>query len=215
MSSKKIYLVRHGQTDFNLKGIVQGSGIDSSLNQLGMDQAQAFYKCYKNHKFDKVYTSSLQRSIQSVKSFIEAGITHEPHAGLNEINWGNKEGTKITVEEDAYYRWLLKQWQGNATSLPIEGGESPEDVARRQKPVLDLILSREEEKNILVCMHGRAIRILLCQLLNYPLSAMDVFEHTNLGLYKLSFSGSFCRVDTYNDTRHLNGVSPISVRQAS
>lgn len=212
MSSKKIYIVRHGQTDFNLKGIVQGSGIDSSLNQLGMDQAQAFYQHYNNQKFDKVYTSSLHRSIQSVKSFIEAGIAHEAHAGLNEINWGNKEGTKITVEEDAYYQWLLKQWQNKATALPIEGGESPEDVARRQKPVLDLILSREEEKNILVCMHGRAIRILLCQLLNYPLSAMDIFEHSNLGLYKLSFTGSFCRVDAYNNTAHLNGVSTVPIQ---
>lgn len=208
-------MVRHGQTDFNLRGIVQGSGIDSTLNQLGMGQARAFYECYKDHHFDKVYTSSLQRSIQSVSAFIEKGIAHEPHAGLNEINWGHKEGTKITVEEDAYYQWLLKQWQSNATSLPIEGGESPEDVARRQRPVLDLMLSREEEKNILVCMHGRAIRILLCQLLNYPLSAMDIFEHSNLGLYKLSFTGSFCRVDAYNNTAHLDKVSTISIQQAS
>lgn len=195
--------------------MVQGSGIDSSLNLLGVNQARAFYECYKNHQFDKVYTSSLQRSIQSVKSFIEASIPHEPHTGLNEINWGNREGTKITIEEDAYYQWLLKQWQDNVTSLQIEGGESPEDVARRQKPVLDLILSRREEKKILVCMHGRAIRIMLCQLLNYPLSAMDVFEHSNLGLYILNFSGSFCKVEAYNNTTHLSGISTLSIQIAN
>lgn len=198
-----------------MKGIVQGSGIDSALNQLGMDQARAFYECYGNHGFDKVYTSSLQRSIQSVKSFIAAGISHEPHPGLNEINWGNKEGTKITIEEDAYYQSLLKQWQNNVTSLQIEGGESPEDVARRQRPVLDLILGRREERKILVCMHGRAIRILLCQLLNYPLSAMDIFEHSNLGLYKLSFTGSFCKVDSYNNTQHLERISPPAIQQVT
>ena len=40
---KHIYLVRHGQTDFNLKGIVQGSGVDASINETGLKQAQAFY----------------------------------------------------------------------------------------------------------------------------------------------------------------------------
>lgn len=203
MTSKKIYLIRHGQTDFNRRGVVQGSGIDSSLNELGRSQANAFYNCYKDLHFDKVYTSALKRSIQSVESFISRGTIHEPHVGLNEINWGNKEGSRITPDEDAYYRWLLKEWQANKTSIQIDGGESPEEVANRQKPVLDLIFSRNSESNILVCMHGRAIRILLCQLLNYPLSAMDYFEHNNLGLYVLTYTGSFCKVDQYNNLDHL------------
>lgn len=214
MRSKKIYLIRHGQTDFNLRGIVQGSGIDSSLNQTGIDQANAFYNSYKDYSFDKIYTSSLQRTIQTVDPFLAKRLDHEVHPGLNEINWGNKEGTRITPEEDRYYQWLLKQWQEGKTTLPIEGGESPEDVARRQRPVLDLILSNTHESRILICMHGRAIRVMLCQLLNYPLSAMDIFEHKNLGLYLLSYNGSFCRVDAYNNTDHLRNVSVNSVKRA-
>lgn len=206
MTSKKIYLIRHGQTDYNLRGVVQGSGIDSSLNELGLAQAGAFYERYKDLSFDKVYTSKLKRSIQSVDAFIQKGVNHETHSGLNEINWGNKEGSRITPEEDAYYRWLLKEWQENKTSLKIDGGESPEDVAARQKPILDLILSRTDESKILVCMHGRAIRIMLCQLLNYPLSAMDIFEHKNLGLYLLSYTGSFCKIDLYNNLDHLSNI---------
>ena len=185
---------------------MQGSGIDSSLNELGLAQAKAFYDKYQSLHFDKIYTSSLKRSIQSVDSFIQQGTLHEAHDGLNEISWGSKEGTKITLEEDEYYHWLLKQWQAGNTSVRIEGGESPEDVASRQRPVLDSILSRSEESSILICMHGRAIRVLLCQMLNYPLSAMDVFEHTNLGLYLLSYSGSFFKVETYNNADHLKNV---------
>ncbi|MEP2671398.1 MAG: histidine phosphatase family protein [Cyclobacteriaceae bacterium] len=215
MTSKKIYLIRHGQTEFNLSGIVQGSGIDSSLNNLGLEQARSFYESYHNIAFDKVYTSALKRSIQSVSSFIDKGIVHESHAGLNEINWGSKEGTKITPEEDDYYRWLLKEWQNNKISLRIEGGESPMDVAERQKAVIATILKREEEQNILVCMHGRAIRVLLCQLLNYPLSAMDLFEHHNLCLYLLNFTGSMCTVELYNNTDHLKHLIANPQRKAS
>ncbi len=55
-------------------------------------------------------------------------------------------------------------------------------------------------------MHGRALRILLCQLLNYPLKGMDLFEHTNLGLYLLEFTGSMFSVNKYNDVSHLKDI---------
>lgn len=203
LTSKKIYLIRHGQTEFNLRGIVQGSGIDSSLNETGISQSEAFYSVYKDVAFDKIYTSVLKRSQQSVGAFIQNGIAHQALAGLNEINWGNKEGMNITPDEDAYYHWLLQQWQQNNTSLRIEGGESPDEVALRQKPVLDLILNNPDEKTVLICMHGRAIRILLCQLLNYPLCAMDLFEHRNLCLYQLHYTGSMCKVELFNNVEHL------------
>ncbi|GIL21801.1 MAG: phosphoglycerate mutase [Bacteroidota bacterium] len=203
MIIKKIYIIRHGQTDFNLKGIVQGSGVDSSLNVRGMAQARVFFNMYSHIRFDKVYTSSLKRTKESVAGFIEAGIPYESLPGLNEISWGKKEGQAITPEEDAYYHWMLDQWRQGNTHLRIEGGESPEDVVKRQEVALAGILKQEEERNILICMHGRAIRILLCRLLNYPLKCMDMFEHENLCLYLLEQTGSSFIVRKYNDTSHL------------
>ncbi len=206
-------MIRHGQTEFNRQGIVQGSGIDSSLNETGIAQAATFYQAYRHVGFDKIYTSSLKRSIQSVDPFIKSGIAHEIHPGLNEINWGSKEGTAITPEEDEYYHWLLNEWQEKKTSLRIEGGESPEDVAKRQRPVIDQILKNQHEHTILVCMHGRAIRILLCQLLNYPLHAMDIFEHNNLCLYLLHYSGTMCKVEKFNDIGHLMRMNKRKVEK--
>jgi len=191
-----------------MRGIVQGSGIDSSLNDEGRSQAKAFFEHYRDIPFDRIYTSGLKRTVQTVQSFIDAGIPYEPLTGLNEISWGNKEGQKITPEEDAYYHWMLKQWQDGNTTLKIEGGESPDDVAARQRPVIDHILSRTEEQNVLICMHGRAIRILLCQLLHYPLKSMDVFEHENLCLYLLNRTGTMFNVEKYNYTGHLVGLRP-------
>lgn len=206
MSTKKIYLIRHGQTDFNLKGIVQGSGVNAPLNEKGQAQALAFFNAYKDVKFDRIYTSVLNRSIQSVQSFIDLGIPHEAHAGLNEISWGSREGQMITPEEDAYYHWVLKQWQEGNTSMPIEGGESPAQVAARQKPVLDHILSKSNENTVLICMHGRAIRILLCQMMESPLKNMDSFEHENLCLYLLKYENASFRIEKHNDTEHLKGI---------
>ena len=206
MTTKKIYLIRHGQTDFNLKGIVQGSGVDSSLNAKGMAQARAFFEMYKHIAFDKIYTSTLKRTRESVSGFIELGIPTESLSGLNEISWGTKEGQPITPEEDQYYHWMLDQWRLGNTHERIEGGESPEDVVKRQEGALTQILAQPDEEQILICMHGRAIRILLCQLLNYPLKSMDMFEHENLCLYLLEQTGSQFTVRKYNDTLHLKNL---------
>ncbi|QOI98592.1 MAG: histidine phosphatase family protein [Flammeovirgaceae bacterium] len=212
MSTKKIYIIRHGQTDFNLKGIVQGSGVDSSLNDFGRLQAKAFYQAYGHVAFDKVYTSALKRSIETVSDFIAFGTPHEILPGLNEISWGRKEGQPITPEEDAYYHYVLNEWRKGNTGLRIEGGESPEDVVRRMVPSVKTFLSRIEERTILICMHGRAMRILLCYLLNYPLKSMDVFEHENLCLYVLNHTGTMASVETYNDTHHLESLSVPAVK---
>lgn len=206
MMSKKIYIIRHGQTDYNLKGIVQGSGVDSSLNDRGREQAHNFFHHYKDVAFDKIYTSALKRTSESVEDFLVKGILSESLTGLNEISWGAKEGQRITPEEDAYYHWMLNQWQLGQTNERIEGGESPDDVSKRQEVALKHILNNRMESTVLVCMHGRAMRILLCKLLNYPLRCMDMFEHENLCLYLVEGTGSSFSIRKYNDITHLKEI---------
>ena len=206
MSVKKIYLIRHGQTDHNLQGLVQGSGIDSSLNALGRLQAAAFYDAYKHIRFDKIYTSALQRTHQSVQSFLEKGCAHEALPALNEISWGVKEGQRFSPADDPTYLNLINCWVSGDHEACIEGGESPNKVAARQRPFIELLKSRPEEETVLICMHGRAMRVLLCQLLNYPLRYMEVFEHHNLCLYKLNFTGSLFYIKRFCDVRHLENL---------
>ncbi|AHM62520.1 phosphoglycerate mutase [Flammeovirgaceae bacterium 311] len=203
MKQKKIYLIRHGQTDYNKNGMVQGSGIDTPLNEEGYRQAELFWHAYKDYPFDVVYTSALQRTQQSVQKFLDAGFPHVVFEGLNEINWGHKEGKPFTREEHDHYLQVVKAWQQGELHVLIEGGESPLDVQHRQEVVLKYLLEEEEGETILICMHGRAMRILLCYMLHYPLQNMDHFEHDNLGLYELTWTGSMFIVDRYNDRRHL------------
>jgi broad specificity phosphatase PhoE len=200
---RTIFLLRHGQTDFNVRSIVQGSGVDSSLNGTGRQQAAQFFAAYGHVPFDKVYTSALRRTHESVQQFLDLGLPHEAHAGLNEISWGVREGTRITMEEDEEYRRVLAGWNAGDTHARLTGGESPEEVAARQRPFIDLLRARDDERTVLVCLHGRALRVLLCQLLNYPLSCMEGFEHSNLCLYKLEYTGSVFTVRNFLDISHL------------
>jgi broad specificity phosphatase PhoE len=208
LQTKTIYIIRHGETEYNRMGIVQGSGVDADLNELGRLQAAAFHEAYRAVPFQRIYTSALRRTVQSVQAFIEDGVPYERHAGLNEICWGTKEGKIPDYRDDEYYRSLIFNWRSGNVTMPTDQGESPMDVKLRQLPVLDLILSRPEEETVLVAMHGRAMRVLLTTLFEEPLSQMDHWEHTNLCLYKVRYTYETSRftLEVANDIRHLAGI---------
>lgn len=200
--SKKIFILRHGQTEYNRMGIVQGSGVDASLNDEGRRQAALFFETFKSEPFQKIYVSGLKRTYESVEKFIDLGIPFEKLTDLNEIHWGRKEGQTFTAEENAYYHQMLDYWKSGRVDFAIDGGESPIDVSVRMKRALHNIMT-DSAANILICMHGRAMRVLLCVMLNIPLRCMDNFLHGNLCLYELVWTGSMFRLSRYNDGDHL------------
>ena len=199
---KEIYIIRHGETDFNQLGIVQGKGVNSHINQVGRAQAMLFFEKYQTTGFEKVYTSTLKRTHQTVAPFIEMGIPHEAHAGLDEISWGVHEGKQDQDSFKEFYRVLHEWKQGNVT-LSIQDGESPIVVQNRQLEFIEDLRDAPEQK-VLICSHGRAIRILLCTMLDQPLHKMDTFPHQNVSLYKLLFDGQGFTIELFNDTTHLN-----------
>lgn len=184
---------------------MQGCGINTSLNEFGLWQAEQFCNTYNDHPFERVYTSTLLRAQQTVAPFIRKGIPHVEFEGLNEISWGIREGKSHHDQGHEIYEKVLKDWQDGHYHAMIEGGESPLDVQKRQQVMLDYLRDEEKAENILICMHGRAMRILLCLMLNYPLSEMDRFEHDNTSLYKLTFTGSMFSLDDFNNLQHLSG----------
>lgn len=198
------YIVRHGETDFNKQNIVQGSGVDTELNERGKEQAQLFYDMYKDTVFDRVYTSALRRSMQSVKGFIDKGIAHTSLRELNEISWGDFEGKLQTPEERALYWEIVNKWNAGELDVKIQNGESPLEMQRRQKVAIHHILQQIGDGNILICMHGRAMKSFLCLLLDEPLTKMEEFQHQNMCLYLLRYDGKKFELIKKNDTTHLN-----------
>lgn len=204
LASKKIYLVRHGETEYNRTGIVQGSGVNSALNEAGFKQAGLFYDAYQEFPFEKIYTSSLRRTIQSVQSFIDKGIPHQILPGLNEISWGKSEGVPFSPESNRIYFDIIKSWKEGDIDRKLEGGESPVEVKARQEIAVKQILE-SPESYILVCMHGRAMKILLAWTTGHSVAEMDHFEHENLSLYILNYNGNGFEIERANDISHLNG----------
>lgn len=199
---RRLWIIRHGETDFNRQSLVQGRGINSPLNKLGQAQAAAFYEQYASVAFDHVFTSSLLRSQQTVAAFTEKGIATTALEGLDEFDWGKFEGETFGRFHHEY-RQLLSAWAaGDYAAKPL-GGESPAEVAIRQKQALEIILHKPGNE-FLICMHGRAMRLLLCLLCNRPIKEMEMFEHSNLSLYVLEEQTNGWEILKNNDTAHLS-----------
>lgn len=203
---KTLYIIRHGETDLNKRGVVQGRGMDTDLNELGLKQSEAFYRAYKHVPFDKVYTSTLKRTHQTVKKFIDAGIPWVQYPGLDELAWGIYEGREATHDTKAAYRQIIKLWTKGDLHEKFEKGESPLEVKERQLLVLEKLIEENDDKNILICMHGRAMRLFLCLLTNQPLTEMETFPHSNTTLYKVKYDGSAFSIIDFNNTDHLKYV---------
>ncbi|KGE13249.1 histidine phosphatase family protein [Sphingobacterium deserti] len=203
---KTFYFIRHGQTDLNLRGIVQGRGVNSPLNETGFKQAEAFYHAFGDVAFDKIYISTLLRTRQTVQKFIEKGIPTEELIGLDEISWGIYEGKEQDETIMSGFEKVVASWRNGELDLGIEEGESPNALVIRQKEAIAHMLTREDEKTVLVCMHGRALRIMLCHLTDVDVCLMDDFPHTNTALYILEYDGErFTIVDHYN-VKHLENL---------
>ncbi|HVW95018.1 MAG TPA: histidine phosphatase family protein [Mucilaginibacter sp.] len=202
-AEKELYIVRHGQTDLNKRGVIQGRGMNTDLNEEGRKQAALFYETYKNIPFDKIYISELKRTQQSVRPFIDRGIPFEKLSGLDELGWGIHEGQPATPENKAEFLQIMREWTSGNLDARFEGGESPNEVKARQEEALATIMSRPDEKTVLICMHGRALRLLLCILTQKPLTEMDTFPHQNLVLYKIHYNGKTFEIVDFNNALHL------------
>lgn len=200
---KTLYIVRHGQTDLNKQGIVQGRGKNTDLNDEGRKQARQFYEAYKAVPFNKIYISELKRTQQSIQQFIDLGIPYQKLSGLDELAWGIYEGMPNTPDTKAAFLTLMRDWVAGKLDSKFENGESPNDVRLRQLEALQVIMSHTQEEQVLICMHGRAMRLFLCLLTGKPLTEMDAFPHQNLVLYKVTFDGDRFEIVDFNNADHL------------
>jgi phosphoserine phosphatase len=202
-----LYIIRHGETDLNRKGIVQGSGVDSELNKIGRNQARMFFEYYKNIHFDTIVSSSLKRTQQTVEPFLRRKTHNEwiKMPELNEISWGVHEGQVGNTNSHESYTKLMNDWESGVYDSRIEEGESAAELQTRVNQAVDFLKNKKYRgKNILVCTHGRTLLCLLTILNEHPLSKMGEFKHQNTCLYKVHLVDDEFIFELENDVSHLN-----------
>ncbi len=204
---KTIYLIRHGQTDYNLKGIVQGGGIDSDLNSTGRQQAKAFYENYRHLEFETVLTSRLKRTHQTVEPFLNDGLPWEQFGEINEMDWGIHEGKSASPDMHEEWQAVIGAWDQGNYHARITEGESAWELRERLLRFL-VFLERRAESIVLICSHGRAMRGLVCLMQELELKDMGKFRHANTGLYLAEWDTERYHFHLENDLKHLAELEP-------
>lgn len=197
-----LHIIRHGETDLNSESIIQGSGIDTHLNERGRNQARSFYTYYSDLSYDYIFSSALLRSIETVQPWIQKDIPTYRTSRLNEINWGIHEGKEVDSKMTRRYTTLVNEWYSGNLASRLQGGESAEELYNRLGEFINHIRNLKARK-ILICSHGRTIRALLTLLLDLEPDKMERFNHSNTGLFVVRGNGNMNELLLKNDTRHL------------
>ena len=201
-----LYLVRHGETDFNKQGIVQGRGVDSPLNETGLAQAAALAKRFVANPVDAIYSSPLQRALQTAQSVAQQiGINEIPtDPGLEEMSWGVFEGQPQSEELSSAFEEMKQRWHNGEHDYAVEKGETLRQVQTRGVAAIDRILEQSSGKRVLVVAHGRFLRILLASLLSeYGIPRMEELNHSNTGVNHLVYNENGFVALSLNCTSHL------------
>jgi broad specificity phosphatase PhoE len=200
---KEIYLIRHGETIYNVEKRVQGKGVNSSLNEKGRLQSKAFYNYYNDLGFELVITSSLNRTKETVADFIhQKKVKHLEFDYIDEISWGIYEGKQASEELYRDHKNVLNEWSKANYDSRIEGGESAAEIRERLLNFLE-ILPTFPENRILICTHGATLAFLMTILQKQELSQMPNYKHNNTGLCKFLFDGTNYKLQLQDDLKHL------------
>ncbi len=195
----KLYIIRHAETEYNRKGIIQGSEVDSDINDVGESQANSFYEYYKNINFDKIYVSDLKRTFQTIRRFTKNGLSYEKLKEFNEISWGVNQGKSDDLED---YARLIDTWLAGNLDNKFKEGESPNEMSVRLVKGFNKVLD-DDHDTVLLCIHGRALRILLSKIIDNDLTKMDKYVHSNTGLYILEYKNGKYEILGSNLRDHL------------
>ena len=186
----EICLVRHGETDWNKEGRLQGH-TDIPLNQVGIQQANCCAEFLKQLPYELVLTSPLLRAKQTAE--VIAKQLNVPLIEMRELierHYGDAEG--LTKEERT-----IKFPEGNYTNQ-----ESRESLTTRVFQALSLIHEQKKDKKIIVVAHGAVINAILAALTNNAIGS----GRTILGnacISYLQFNHEKWTVGEYNQVDHL------------
>ena len=199
MGEKKILVLRHGATDWNAEFRFQGR-TDICLNALGEMQAVSVRSRIMSWQPEAVLVSPLGRAVRTAE--IVTGADKRDLCicdDLIEICFGEWEGRKL-----ADLRGIKEymQWMEYPFSIPVSGVEPSQEVSRRVRSVLGLVLSRSEERFLLVS-HGGTLRALISEAMGIPLSVTwKYFALDNCSLSGLAYRNGKFTLKFFNDRIH-------------
>ncbi len=199
---KYIYLVRHAQSEFNEKGIFQGS-LDSDLTPLGYVQARMVGVFFENKGIKRIISSPQRRALKTALTIGDIlGMDVEVDERIKEISFGELEGKRFVdlLEEMGD---VLRRWLKDPLNNPLPTQEPMEEFSKRISSFLEDI-SKSKEDSVVVVAHGGTLHALICIATGLGLENMWNIHKDNASVSCLKYEDGKYQLSYLNRICHLN-----------
>ncbi|NLY78249.1 MAG: histidine phosphatase family protein [Tissierellia bacterium] len=199
---KKIYLVRHGESEWNKLKKIQGQQ-NIPLTEKGIEQAKLVGKRLVDEGIEKIYSSDLKRAYDTAKIVGDMlKIDVIPTKGLREINFGIWEGLTDDILKSKFNK-EQELWLKEPEKLKIEGAESISELQARAMQEINTIISDNNVNNILIVSHSATLKTIILGLLGINICHFKNLSLKNVSLSIIEFKQHNRVLSLLNDTNHL------------
>jgi len=199
MTSQRVFLVRHGETEWSLSG--QHTGItDIPLTENGRSLPKRLAPILVKVAFERVFTSPLQRARETCE-LSGLGSRAEIDHDLLEWNYGDYEGLTPRQIDAKTPGWMLFR-----DGCP--GGEGPEDIGRRVDSVIERV--RAVAGNVALFAHGHVFRVFVARWIGLPVEAGSHFLLDTATLSVLGYYRNVPAIKRWNAPVAVEGISIVS-----
>ncbi|HAA94631.1 MAG: histidine phosphatase family protein [SAR202 cluster bacterium] len=201
-----IFIVRHGETEWNALGRIQGH-TDIELSDQGAEQARRLSQRLASVPIHAAYSSDLKRASQTAKLALgERDVVPHETPRLREYHKGAFEGLTLPQIQAQYPDEYPKYLEKDLDYAP-QGGETVRDVSVRMQGILGEIKDRHLNENTLVVGHGGSLRAAMVSLLGMPLEGNWSFVFGNCALTVVDTFADNAVLRLFNDKSHLDGLT--------
>ncbi|MDU7590163.1 MAG: histidine phosphatase family protein [Acidovorax sp.] len=195
-----LYLVRHGQTQWNLEKRLQGA-TDNVLNETGRRQAAELAQRLAGVSFSHIYSSGLRRAQETAAAFAGATpVTALP--ALNERSFGKFEGIYEDQRDAALFAEFGKR--GTVLDDSLDGGESLRVLRERVVDTTHRLAARHPGELVLLVTHGGVLDVLYRAATRQDIQAPRTWQLGNAAINRLLWThGHGLSLVGWADTQHL------------
>jgi phosphoserine phosphatase len=198
----RIFLVRHGTTDWNKEEIFRGRA-ECRLNETGEEEARALAAYFQDIPIANIFSSPLARAIGTARPTADSkGLAVTPDPVFTDIDFGEWQGMPIQ-EVQAKYPDLYRLWREDPGVVSFPRGETLPQVRRRAWEGLNKLTKGNPDRTFLIVTHRVVTKVLICATLGLDDSHFWQVKQDSTAINCLEFSRGIFNLALVNDTCHL------------
>jgi broad specificity phosphatase PhoE len=203
----RVYLVRHGTTEWNREEIFRGR-VDCGLNEAGRAEATAVAAYFEGVELEGIYTSPLARAAETAAAIaVGRGMEVVSDPAFIDLDFGEWQGHPLKEVREKYPE-LYRAWRERPQEVTFPGGENLDQVRERAWEGLLKVVRENPDRTVVIVSHRVITKILICAALGLDNSHFWQIKQDTTAVNCLEYARGIFIVSLLNDSCHLKSIHP-------